>query len=301
MSKLAANFFLIDSFPALGTVFWVECFDLSLKENLVRRLLIAEDLYTYISTFEEKFSRFKKSSLVTRLNKDKKVLYDEDLFVMLSFGKDLSEKTNTLFSLYLGNELIEKGYGEKDFQTVSFEKISSNFTRKGKEIFLEGGGAVDLGGVGKGYLIDLLANRLQKKWGVLFFLINGGGDMYGTTDNGEPLQILLEHPLEKEIYLGKIEIKYQGFAASSSFKRMWNKEGKEVNHFVTQGDEVWGASFVVAKNALIADALATCLLLYLPSKKEQEKLCQTYSASYMLIDDEGVFLDPTFPPLQTLA
>ena len=301
MSKRTHSFLLLDSYPALGTLFWVECFDNTLQDDLVKRSVITLDLQKEISSFEEKFSRFKRSSLVTKLSKEKKVAFDADLFIMLAFGKDLSKKTNNLFSLYLGNEIIEKGYGEKEFQTSLNGEEISGFIREREEIHLLGGGAVDLGGVGKGYLIDLLANRLQNKWEVNFFLINGGGDIYGTTDNGTPLQILLEHPLEKEMYLGKIEIAYQGFAASSSFKRMWSKEEREVNHFVTQGEEVWGASFVIAKNAFVADALATCVLLYLPSKQEQGPLCHDYSASYMLIDEEGVFIDPTFPPLQTLS
>ena len=51
-------------------------------------------------------------------------------------------------------------------------------------------------------------------------------------------------------------MKDTSFCSSSSFKRRWNKGGKEVNHFIAD-KEVWAASYVLAKTTTIADMYAT--------------------------------------------
>jgi thiamine biosynthesis lipoprotein len=129
--------------------------------------------------------------------------------------------------------------------------------------FLEHG-QLDLGGIGKGWAIDQVATLLQHA-GIEGFLINGGGDMYGTHEKGEPITIYLEHPKVPQTYLGTTTIKNQGFAASSRHKRQWLTHQGMMSHIV--GDEgATDASFVIAKTALTADVLATTALI-LPSEQ----------------------------------
>jgi thiamine biosynthesis lipoprotein len=295
MQKAKHSFFLLDNYQALGTAFWVECFDSDTNE--VTRQSVASGIQKILQEFESKYSRFKEDSLVRKLSKGEKIKEDKDFLAMLEYGDRLSKDTDGLFSLFKANKLVQKGYGEKSFYIQNQEEEMSTLCHENGDIFLSHPMGVDLGGVGKGYVIDMIANYLQQE-GIQYFLINGGGDMYATSDNGKGIAILLEHPLEKEMYIGEIDLYHNGFAASSSFKRMWAHEGKEKNHFVGGDEEIWGASFVVGKNALTADALATALILVSKDKKKQESLSQIYDISYMHIDEEGVFLSPTFPTLR---
>ncbi len=292
-----SSFYLLEGYKALGTLFWVECFDVSVKDNIAKRESLENDLKKILVTFEETFSRFKEGSLTRILSKGEKVENNKELLMMISFGEKLSKETEGLFSLFIADDLIRKGYGEVSFL------IKEDSDNKKNHFIIEDGtvrlfvaSGIDFGGIGKGYVIDLLASHLQEEM-VKYFLINGGGDMYMTSDNEEPLTVYLEHPLEEEVFLGKIMLKNKGFAGSSSFKRSWQKDGEEKNHFVTQGNEVWGASFIVAENALIADSLATCVLLQLPSTSKQELLASTYGASFLLMSEENVISSKNFPPL----
>jgi len=70
-------------------------------------------------------------------------------------------------------------------------------------------GALDIGGFGKGYLIDLLAQDL-KAHDLHHFLINGGGDIYVTSNQGQPSPLCLNSQLiipshsEKSLSMSKV-------------------------------------------------------------------------------------------------
>jgi thiamine biosynthesis lipoprotein len=124
-------------------------------------------------------------------------------------------------------------------------------------------GLLDLGGIGKGWAIDQIAELLRNE-GIVEFLINGGGDMYGTSEHGAPITIYLEHPTEKDVYLGTTTIQNQGFAASSPHKRRWNTSRGEMSHIIGEIPDI-DASFVIADDAVTADMLATTALLLPPT------------------------------------
>jgi thiamine biosynthesis lipoprotein len=135
---------------------------------------------------------------------------------------------------------------------------------------------VDLGGYGKGWLIDKLANDL-KEHSIDHFLVNGGGDMYATSDaSGEAIAIYLEHPTEVGKYLIETKLKNQGFAASSPFKRRWKSGDKTYTHVVAISDVPEIATFVKADTATDADAFATVAMLWpeasLPALAQAESL-----------------------------
>ena len=121
-------------------------------------------------------------------------------------------------------------------------------------------GKVDLGGYGKGYLIDLVTIEL-KKLGINYFLINGGGDLYATSNFGKPIEIFLEHPTKPQEFIMPTHLINQGFAASSPFKRQWHHEGKTYTHVISNTEVPALATFIKAATACEADAFATSAIL----------------------------------------
>ena len=99
-----------------------------------------------------------------------------------------------------------------------------------EEIALRSNFKIDLGGLGKGFLIDKIAKELQVV-GVKYFSINGGGDIYATSDYEEPLTFELEHPQNQKMSIGQIKIKNLGLACSAPNRRQWkDKISGEFNH-----------------------------------------------------------------------
>jgi len=249
------------TFEALGTKWWIELF-----ENISEQRLTAlkKDCEAFIMTFEDSYSRFKPNSCISMINRER-VLKDpsQELIDLLTFGKQKYLETNALFNILTGHIQEAKGYdAEYSFMMADTIPLPGNpvtdLAIDESKITLSGYSKIDLGGYGKGYLIDLVVDRLKKEHGLNYFLINGGGDIYATSDNGEPVEIQIEHPTEPEKFIGATTLLNGAFAASSSHKRRWKTKQGEQNHIVGEAGD---SSYVKAKTAKEADVLATVKLL----------------------------------------
>jgi len=252
--------YLIDNHPALGTTWWVEIFGADVSNSETIRL----EIITAIAHFEARYSRFIDSSLISTLNRERVVnAPDQDMIAILTAGVHLYSRTSGHFNVLLGETLEARGYDAHYRFTAVPEPATMPSPLRDIVITPDyitlRQGKVDLGGFAKGYLIDQLATIL-KNHGVAEFLVNGGGDIYGTSENGTPITIHLEHPTEPGTIIGSTTIYNQGFAASSPFKRAWVDNGIPYNHIVGLQAELL-TSYVIAKTASDADAFATTALL----------------------------------------
>jgi thiamine biosynthesis lipoprotein len=256
------------NFPALGTQWWIEIWDTQTKEQAAEterfcRLIVNE--------FENKFSRFKTDSLISRLNHDRVLASPSDeTRTLLHTGIEYYRRTNGLFNILTGHIQIANGYDAN----YSFRYDGAADRTPGNpttgiimtdgEIQLLGHTHVDIGGYGKGYLIDLLATALHHQHGLEQFLINGGGDIYATHHNGEPVEIYLEDPLRPGVVVGTTHLHNQAFAASSPLKRRWPvrdaSRGTSEQHHIVAEATVRDAVYLTAQNATDADVWATTLL-----------------------------------------
>ena len=257
---------------ALGTQFFIEIFD---TEASPQKLDAAHgSIQLLLSAFENNYSRFKDSSLVTKLNTDRELLHPPAEFVtLLNLGLKLYSDTDGIFNLLIGETLNARGYDAQysfaaKTEPATIPNPNEVITITEGKITLSSG-QIDLGGYGKGYVIDLIAEHLQTKYGLEYFLINGGGDMYGTSDNRVPITVYLEHPTETQTYIGSTTILYCGFAASSPHKRRWKSGEKTYHHIVDPRNEKklpLDATFITAPTALLADVYATVTILATASR-----------------------------------
>jgi thiamine biosynthesis lipoprotein len=211
---------------------------------------------------------------------------------MLTQAKEVSRATDNIFSLFIKEALEEKGYGEQ-IGTPSAEfllknpSITSDFVISKTSITLIGSKGVDLGGIGKGYLIDMLVDILKKEFSLQYFLINGGGDIYVSSNNGEAVELYLEHPTNEDEYIAKILLKDSAFCCSSSFKRRWQKDGKMVNHFITSTTDVWSASYLIGPTATTTDMYATVFCICAQNETQLEKFSTISHVEYFVIKNDG--------------
>ena len=253
------------TFEAIGTHFWIEIFDDVTEAELETTKGRLELLS---SEFNQKYSRFKNDSYVGILNRER-VLKDpnEECCALLAYGKELYVRSSGTFNILSGHILEARGYNANytftasdDVDALETANPLTDLSISETEITLVKGN-VDLGGYGKGWLIDKLADDLKTQ-GIKHFLVNGGGDMYATSDSsGEAVTIYLEHPTEAGKYLIETTLLNQGFAASSPFKRQWKSGVKVYDHVVTTGETPQLATFIKAATATDADAFATVAML----------------------------------------
>jgi thiamine biosynthesis lipoprotein len=116
---------------------------------------------------------------------------------------------------------------------------------------------IDIGGAGKGYLVDRISEILLNNQ-ILEFIIDAGGDMVHC-GNWE-LPVGMEHPGRPEHVIGVIDLKNSALCASASNRRVW---GNGLHHIIDTRtgqpvDDII-ATWVVAKKTMVADGLATAL------------------------------------------
>ena len=251
-------------FEALGTKWWITIFGDASKETLEAAF---GRLERFTREYEMRYSRFRTDSLISKLNTQRKFEAPDEAFrTLLEFGKGLYLRTNTNFNLLTGNILEARGYNaDYTFTPSNPERETAGNPITDLQITLEkitlAHGKVDIGGYGKGYLIDELARILQEEFLLPYFLINGGGDMFVSSNCNKPVEIYLEHPTAPKKYIHTTLLHNQGFAASSPFKRIWKSADQTFTHIITNHTAPKVASFVKASSARDADAFATTALL----------------------------------------
>ena len=252
------------SLQALGTTWWIEIFG-DVDEKKLDDAFGTIELF--IRIFENNYSRFKPDSQISVLNRER-VLHNpsEECRALLTYGKSLYLRSHQTFNLLSAHLQVARGY-DADYSFTpkegAEEKMTCSpildLTIESDKITLSCG-SIDPGGFGKGYLIDLVADEV-KKLGFEYFLINGGGDMYGTSNVGAPIEVYLEHPTEPGQYIASTHILNQGFAASSPFKRQWHHEDKTYTHIISNTEVLPLASFAKADTARDADSFGTISLM----------------------------------------
>ena len=260
---------LIFTHDALGTRFYVELYD---EVASPHREKITTDIVLFLTQFEKRYSRFLFDSVVSTLNRERTIFHpDQEFMSLLEYGRSLSRRTQGLFNMLLGETLEGRGY-DNTYSFIPTLTKESNYPNPHTDLKIAPhavslyNGHLDLGGFGKGYVIDALSAYLQKTYDLKYFLINGGGDIYATSNYGSPFTMYLEHPLVADTFLGTTEILNQGFAASSPHKRSWVHTGITYTHIVdtkakSHKSSLCDASFVIADTCVDADAFATIALM----------------------------------------
>jgi len=249
------------SFKALGTQWWIEIFqDLTDK----RQDEVKNFVLSFVSAYEHNYSRFKPDSVLSTLNHDRVFLNPTPEFIkLLEYGKQLYLRSDTHFNLLTGHILESKGYDAAyTFRASGVVETPGNpitdLTITPLKIELHHGN-IDLGGFGKGYLVDLLVYELQRSYELEQFIINGGGDMYATHKDNEPITIHLEHPIKPGTMIASTTLHNNGFAASSPHKRTWENATGTHTHIIADNITA-DATFLKTAITADADAFATAAL-----------------------------------------
>ena len=99
------------------------------------------------------------------------------------------------------------------------------------------------------------------------------------------VDIKLEHPYDDRKFIGQTKINCGALAASSVVKRVWQNKGIQQHHIIDPfrrepSDSGVVSSFVKADTALIADVMATILII----KPELEmKLSESFNLKTILL------------------
>jgi len=124
---------------------------------------------------------------------------------------------------------------------------------------------IDLGGIAKGYAVDLAISRAQA-YGVERIFVSAGGDTRIHGDRqGRPWVIGIRHPLNREKVIAKIPLVNEALSTSGDYERYFDEDGVRYHHIIDPktGDSARKVHSVtiLGPTAMDTDALSTSVFV----------------------------------------
>lgn len=269
------------AFEAIGTQWNIDVYEDVEEKNFEK---IKRVIHARIELYDKTYSRFRADSLITKIARTAGTFdLPEDATKLFSLYKNLYALTNGTFTPLIGDALVQAGYdSEYSLNTKTLhspEKWDDVIRFDHPRLKTKKPVTLDFGAGGKGYLIDIIGDILRVH-GIVSFCIDGSGDFLYKNANGEALTIGLEHPKNPEEVIGIAKIQEGSLCGSAGNRRKWGNFHHILNPHTLSSPTNILAVWVRAQEALIADALSTCLF-FVPAQTLQNH----YKFSYALIDD----------------
>lgn len=255
-------------FSAIGTGWQIDT-DQPIREGLREAILaVAED-------FDRFWSRFRRDSQVTQIAHAPgggRFEFPARDLPLLELYDRLVDATGGAVDPLVGRDLELLGYDATYTLTPDLDALQRrtrrdawrNLDRADTTITTDHPVLIDVGAAGKGFLVDLIADILDRD-GIRSFLVDGSGDL--RHHGPEPVTVGLEHPTRAGRVIGTVPLKDTALCASATTRRAWG----EGLHHVLDGRTGRPVSDVVATwaittDAATADGLATALFVTEPDQ-----------------------------------
>lgn len=243
--------------------------------------LLLEKAWDEISTFEQRFSRFKTDSELSRLNASNGQPFtaSPELIALLTKAIAFWKETGGIYDPSILPTLEEVGYSrnfedlidtfeEKATTPLTFPSLEE-ITIKGTTVYLPPGMRLDFGGIGKGYLLDQLVTLIQPDCQDFCFSLGGDLVISGTGPHGEPWKVGVQHPHQPLQDIAQFHPETDqliAIATSGTWKRRGTHAGKKWHHLIdprTHQPAVTDlrAVTVFGPSATTADIYASCCII----------------------------------------
>ncbi|MEK7595018.1 MAG: FAD:protein FMN transferase [Patescibacteria group bacterium] len=251
------------------------------KEEITKDI---EEAFDEMRSFEKRFSRFiEHNELESFNNSSGDLTLSNELFDVLFLALAYYKKTNGIFNISLLNTLKDEGYQvskNQGFVDPNFnsDKVKNKYLSNledlkildssQKVVYKPKDLQIDLGGIGKGFIVQKVSDNLKQKYAN--FVVDAGGDMFVSGTNIEEKYefwaIGVEHPKKAEENLEILTVSDKGIATSGVNKRFWQYKGELKNHLIDPKvnksvENSLISVTVVANSAVEADIYAKALLI----------------------------------------
>lgn len=291
------------SFRALGTVNSIEIPAIEDSEEYPEGgMEILREVRDIIRALNDRWSIFLPDSMISELNAgagERAVEIDEDTLRILKDSIRYAALTDGAFDItscplshlwsigrrgmYIPSEdEISRVLPLIDYHDLILKKNTAFLRRKGQ--------AVDLGGIAKGYAVDLTAGILRKHK-LSVFNINYGGTV---CVQGQEQKIGLRNPfaglLSHDRILGEVTVKNECVVTSGTYERFFEKDGVRYHHILDvktgrPSDTHLASVTLIGGNAEELDALCTSVMLM--GQKAGTKLIRDRGIKGIYVFDDG--------------
>ncbi|MEO6246915.1 MAG: FAD:protein FMN transferase [Opitutaceae bacterium] len=230
------------SFPALGTNCEVQYVA---PGGTAQAMGFEQAVVSWVTAFEGKYSRFRPDSLVSRINAAAGrdwVEIDPEMEAMLKLCDSLHFMTQGVLDptalplIKLWNYKAESPRIPTSAEITAARALVGwkNVQRTPGKVFLPVAGmALDFGGFGKEYAVDIAA-RIAEEHGIPSALVDFGHDLraVGVPPDRPAWHIGLEDPLNPGQHNASLAITGKGVASSGDYIRRFVVEGRRYGHII---------------------------------------------------------------------
>ncbi len=262
---------------------------LTLEEKYAQELTNG---FEKLKEVEHVLSSYQEDALVSLLNKNRRIVSHPMLTDILEKSKKYYAQTEGYFDISIGSITKELYHFGEEEQIPSEEAIKraplgvENIIIEKDLIRLENNITLDLGGIGKGYGVDVLAAYYQSKG-----LSKGQIALSGDIRCLDLCEIAIQSPFEEEATIALLQAKIPNLSISTSGTyRRFVKE-KSQHHLInpkikSQGRDFVSVTILSQANNTLCDAMATAIAT-MPKEKALAFVKTQDIFGYLLITPSG--------------
>ena len=209
--------------------------------------------------------------LNNNLNNNEIIEIDTRLANIIKTGIDFYDTTDGLFNVAAGNLTIKwKEFIDSCDKLPNMEELNVNTNIN--DIKLDGNNysksndiKLDLGGIAKGYVTELVGRYLEEN-DIYSYIINAGGNvMVGKAYNKDTFLVGITNPDNKDDMFTKVKVNNLSIVTSGSYQRYCTLDGVNYNHIINPitkyPSNYMKSVTVISKSSMIADIYSTYLFL----------------------------------------
>jgi thiamine biosynthesis lipoprotein len=208
----------------------------------------------------------------------------EYVIPMLNLYQQLYDLSDGQMTPLIGQMLSSAGYDAdysfKPKELKSPPSLDQALEIMGNGINIKIPTLFDFGAIGKGLLVDLLA-QIIASFEVKDFFINAGGDMLQKSSSSGPLRIGLEHPEHADEAVGVAILNNNSICGSAANRRAWLDYHHIMNPKLMKPTNSLKAVWATAETTMLADAMTTALYFVAPGKLKQH-----YDFEYFIVEED---------------
>ena len=241
---------------------------------------VKEEIMEALEKFDQSLNPFRENSIIYKVNNNVPTELDPLFTEVFNKSMEVSRKTDGKFDVTASPFINAWGFGFKDMDNVTPEKIDSMKVFVGyKKIRIENGAVVkddprvqiNTSAIAKGYSCDIVADVLQS-FGITNYMVEIGGEitMRGTNEKGDCWRIGIDKPTYDALAMNRelqliLSVCDKAVATSGNYRNFYVKDGVKYSHTIDpqtgypSEQNILGAT-IIADDCMTADAYATAFM-----------------------------------------
>ena len=261
--------------------------------------------------FDNSLNVFAPTSIISKVNDNTPVALDSFFTNVFARSQQISDVSGGLFDITVSPLINAWGFGFKNINNLTPEKIDSLRSLVGyKKIKLKNGKIekenknvqINASAIAKGYACDVIGNLLEQN-GVENYMVEIGGEvrMKGINRKGHCWRIGINKPIDDLSDMTNeiqevVSICDGAMATSGNYRNYRVKDGKKYGHTIdprtgspTQGSLL--SVTIIADDCMTADAYATAFMVLGKEKAEKvaAELDERFEYYMIYVDDDGYY------------